>query len=43
MKRSPVAVIVLASLFLVPTAVAAELRVEIRQATPRGLGICWAR
>ena len=37
MKRSPVAVIVLTSLFLVPGfALAAELRVEIRQATPTG-------
>ena len=39
MKRSAVALIVLASLFLVPGfAVAAELRVEIRQATPTGPG-----
>jgi hypothetical protein len=33
----------LASLFLVPDfAVAAELRAEIRQATPTGPGIRWA-
>ena len=39
MKRSPVAVVALASLFLVPGfALAAELRVEIRQATPTGPG-----
>jgi Cu-Zn family superoxide dismutase len=39
MKGSPVAVVVLASLFLVlGVGVAAELRAEIRQATPTGPG-----
>jgi superoxide dismutase, Cu-Zn family len=39
MKGSPAGVVVLASLFLVPGfAVAAELRVAIRQATPTGPG-----